>query len=111
VENKNRFIARVVGAGTCKVVHVTARFGYQEKTHIPEALALARKQGLLERSLDLEHASYFLSRITITPSEELGMNRWRKKLFVAMARNAASPIELFALPGERTVMVGSQVAL
>jgi KUP system potassium uptake protein len=37
------------------------------------------------------------------------MKRWRKKLFVTMARNAASPIEAFCLPTERTVMMGSQV--
>jgi K+ transporter len=28
-----------------------------------------------------------------------------------MARNAASPIEAFGLPSERTVMMGSQVAV
>jgi KUP system potassium uptake protein len=39
------------------------------------------------------------------------MSAWRKKLFVAMARNAASPIEAFGLPGDRTVMMGSQVAV
>ena len=39
------------------------------------------------------------------------MRPWRKKLFIAMARNAASPIEHFGLPGDRTVMMGSQVPL
>ena len=39
------------------------------------------------------------------------MRRWRKRLFVAMARNAASPIEHFGLPGERTVTMGSQVSV
>jgi KUP system potassium uptake protein len=39
------------------------------------------------------------------------MSRWRKKLFLTMARNAASPIEHFSLPTERTVMIGSQIAI
>jgi KUP system potassium uptake protein len=65
--------------------------------------------GLLERNLDLEHASYFVSRITITPTDEPDMKRWRKDLFMALARNAASPIEAFGLPSERTVTIGSQV--
>ena len=39
------------------------------------------------------------------------MWRWRKKLFVAMARNAASPIDAFGLPGEKTIIVGAQVPL
>jgi KUP system potassium uptake protein len=52
-----------------------------------------------------------VSRITITPAHARGMALWRKKLFIVMARNAASPIEHFGLPGERTVIMGSQVAL
>jgi KUP system potassium uptake protein len=47
----------------------------------------------------------------ITPTDSPGMHRWRKALFIAMARNAASPIEQFRLPPERTVMMGSQVQL
>ena len=84
--------------------------GYRDRSNIPEMLALARKRGLLERNLDLEHASYFVSRMTITPQGGRGLNAWRKRLFVAMARNANSPIDHFGLPIERTVMTGSQVA-
>ena len=39
------------------------------------------------------------------------MRRWRKDLFVALARNAASPIDAFCLPSERTVIMGSQVSV
>jgi KUP system potassium uptake protein len=39
------------------------------------------------------------------------MARWRKRLFVAMLRNAASPVEYFHLPRERTVVLGSQLEL
>ena len=83
VETFDRCAVEVIGHGLFKVVHLTARFGYHDKLNIPEALALARKQGLLERNLDLEHASYFVSRITITPTDAPGMRRWRKKLFIA----------------------------
>jgi KUP system potassium uptake protein len=109
VDKADRFVVTRMGRGLFQVFHVDDRVGYRDKLNIPAALALARKQGLLERNLDLEHASYFVSRITITPTDAPGMKRWRKKLFVAMARNAASPIEAFCLPGERTVMMGSQV--
>ena len=37
------------------------------------------------------------------------MRVWRKKLFVMMARNSASPIEAFNLPSERTVILGSRI--
>jgi KUP system potassium uptake protein len=39
------------------------------------------------------------------------MRAWRKKLFVGMARNSTSPIDAFQLPTEKTVIVGSQIAL
>ncbi len=109
VDKDDRFVVTRIGQGLYRVFHVVDRLGYRDKLNIPAALALARKQGLLDRNLDLEHASYFVSRITITPTDNPGMKRWRKKLFVTMARNAASPIEAFCLPSDRTVMMGSQV--
>jgi KUP system potassium uptake protein len=111
VDREDRFVVTPMGHGLFRVFHVVDRVGYRDRQNIPEALALARKLGLLERNLDLEHASYFVSRMTITPTGEPGMRPWRKDLFVALARNAASPIEAFGLPGERTVMMGSQVAV
>ncbi len=110
VDREDRFVVTRMGHGLFRIFHVVDRVGYRDATNIPKALALARKQGLLERNLDLEHASYFVSRITITPTDAPGMKPWRKKLFVAMARNAASPIEAFGLPTDRTVLMGSQVA-
>jgi KUP system potassium uptake protein len=111
VDLGDRFVVELRGKGLFKVFHLTTRIGYHDKLDVPEALALARKEGLLERNLDLEHASYFVSRITITPTSAPGMRGWRKKLFIAMARNASSPIDHFGLPGDRTVMMGSQVPL
>jgi KUP system potassium uptake protein len=87
------------------------RVGYHDRLDVPEALALARKEGLLDRNLDLEHASYFVSRIAITPTNAPGMAPWRKKLFITMARNATTPVDHFGLPSNRTVMMGSQVPL
>jgi KUP system potassium uptake protein len=111
VDPFDRCAVQVLGRGLFKVFHVTTRVGYHDPLNVPEALVLARKQGLLERNLDLEHASYFVSRITITPTDGAGMRRWRKSLFIAMARNATSAIEHFGLPTDRTVIMGSQVAL
>jgi KUP system potassium uptake protein len=109
VDREDRFVITRMGEGLFHVFHVVDRVGYRDKLNVPRALALARKLGLLPRNLDLEHASYFVSRITITPTDAKDMARWRKKLFVAMARNAASPIDHFGLPIDRTVMLGSQV--
>ncbi len=111
VEKADRFAAEMLGTGLFKIIHLSIRVGYHDSWKVPQALALARKQGLLPRNLDLEHASYFLSRMTIVPTDAPGMNRWRKKLFVGMARNATSPIDTFGLPSPRTVMTGSQVTI
>ncbi len=108
-EKNERFVVNRVGRGLFQATHIVIRFGYQEPTDVPGALSLARKQGFLERNLDLEGASYFISRITLNPTTAPGMRPWRKKVFLAMARNAASPIEHFNLPVEKTVSVGSQI--
>jgi KUP system potassium uptake protein len=109
IDGSDQFSVKLMGHGLYKVAHVKMRCGYRNRQNIPLALADARKQGLLDRNLDLEHASYFLSQITIMPTHEPGMSSWRKKLFVTMARNSASPIEAFHLPSERTVMLGSRI--
>jgi KUP system potassium uptake protein len=111
VERGERFAVQHLGRGRYVAFHVNIRSGYQDQINVAEALADCRKQGRIERNLDLEHASYFVSRMTITPTTAPGMRTWRKKLFIMMARNAASPIEHFGLPGDRTVIMGSQVAL
>lgn len=111
VDDADRFAVEWLGQKLFKIKYVTYRVGYHDQANVPEALALARKRGLLDRNLDLEHASYFVSRMTITPTGAPGMSRWRKTLFIMMARNATSPIEHFRLPSNRTVMMGSQVAV
>uniref|UniRef100_UPI00384BD54B KUP/HAK/KT family potassium transporter n=2 Tax=Actinomadura TaxID=1988 RepID=UPI00384BD54B len=58
---------------------------------------------------DPDHASYFLSRGVLRLTRAPGMRRWRKRLFLALARNAANPAEYFALPETRTVHMGSQI--
>ena len=110
VDLADRFTVEWLGRGLYKVIHVKLRVGYRDRIDVPAALAGARKRGLLARNLDLEHASFFISRMTIMPtSGSREMSRWRKALFVLMARNSSSPLEQFHLPVDRTVLMGSQV--
>ena len=71
----------------------------------------AASRGCSERNLDLEHASILRLPHHHHPDPAPPLRTWRKRLFVAMARNAASPIDHFGLPSDRTVLVGSQIAL
>ncbi|MGA9859232.1 MAG: KUP/HAK/KT family potassium transporter, partial [Solirubrobacteraceae bacterium] len=107
VDKGDRFVSERLGSGLFKIVHLTVRVGYQDSWDVPAALAQARKQGYLDRNLDLEHASYFVSKMTIVPTGGPSMAPWRKRMFIAMARNAASPIEHFGLPSARTAMTNS----
>jgi KUP system potassium uptake protein len=90
------------------ITHVTARFGFQDEPDVPAMLRLAAQAGL-EGPIDLSDCSYFLSQITIRPTAAPGMRMWRKKLFVAISRHAASPVEYFRLPPKRTVTTGGQI--
>jgi KUP system potassium uptake protein len=74
---------------------------------VPRTLRLAAKR--LEREVDFDAVSYFLSRITIIAGSEPGMARWRKKLFMVIARNAASPVPFFHLPDERTIVMAAHI--
>ena len=99
-----------LGYGDDGISHVSAHVGFQDEPNVPRLLRLAEEAGL-ERHIDLENPSYFLSKITISPTGKPGLARWRKRLFVAISRNAASPVEYFGLPDERVVTMGSHIEL
>ena len=100
------------------ITHVTARFGYMQRTNIPAVLA-ALPPAALEAGLDLTDASYFLSSIELRASSGesgdrslfAGMPRWRRVLFVATSRLTADAAESFELPRERTVITGSRIVV
>ena len=89
--------------------HMTLRFGYQDDPDVPRALGAARRADQMEVDFNPYHATYFLSQMSLVPTDEDGMARWRKALFMAMARNAASPANYFNLPPERVVTLGAQI--
>jgi len=49
--------------------------------------------------------------MTVKPTDDRAMARWRKKLFIGMTRNAASAADYFRLPTDRVVTTGSQIEL
>ncbi|MDE3070152.1 MAG: KUP/HAK/KT family potassium transporter, partial [Acidobacteriota bacterium] len=98
-----------LGRSAEKISALTLRFGFRDRTDVPGALRLAAERGLIRGGPELEGATYFLSQITIVPDREPGLASWRKKLFVAMARNAASPVEYFRLPDNQTVTTSGRI--
>jgi KUP system potassium uptake protein len=90
------------------ITHVRARFGYMERPDVLGALALLKPDDT-EGRLQLESASYFLSKIELQCGPAPTMARWRKRLFIATSLIAADAAESFALPRDRTVMMGSHI--
>ncbi len=108
--DSERLTVDALGYSDDGITHLTARFGFQDVPDVPATLALAADTGV-EVGIDVDTILYYLSEITIAPGDAPDMARWRKRLFVGLARNAASPVEYFRLPHQRTVSVGSQVDL
>jgi KUP system potassium uptake protein len=90
------------------IMHVSLQCGFQDEHNVPDALRRAVAIGL-ECDIDIDNATYFVSRITIVRGDAPGMSTWRKKLFLAMANTATNPVETFGLPEHRIVTVGSYI--
>jgi KUP system potassium uptake protein len=92
------------------ILHLTIRYGFQDNQDVPAALRQAVSQGL-EVAIDVDNATYFISKITIVRGDDPGMAKWRKTLFLALSRTSASPVEVFDLPEQRIITMGSYIAL
>ena len=91
------------------IAYLSLRFGFLDEPDVPAALRYAAGRNIIEG--DVAHATYFLSATTIAPVDDPGMARWRKKVFVALARNAANSAAYFRLPSDRTISIGARVPL
>ena len=111
VSDVDRLVADHLGHPADGITGLTARFGFQDEPNVPATLRLASERHLLESTIDVDHASYFLSQITIVPTDAPGMSSWRKRLFLTMTHNAANPAVYFRLPDDRTVTMGERIDL
>ncbi len=85
---------------------LTLHFGYMESPRVPVALAALRKAGL---KFDIMTTSFFLGRRTLKPAPNSGMPQWQDRLFIALARQAASAPDFFNIPSDRVVELGAQM--
>jgi KUP system potassium uptake protein len=90
------------------IIHVTAKFGYMEASNVPDALRLLDPE-YTEGPINVDEASYFLSKLELDPSPEPTMAQWRKSLFIATSYLTADATDFFHLPRGRTVIMGSQI--
>ncbi|HTR75615.1 MAG TPA: potassium transporter Kup [Solirubrobacterales bacterium] len=110
VSEEDHLVVDNLGYEDDGISHITAKVGFQEAIKVPHLFALACTRGL-EGDAREEDAVYFLSQVTIRPTPDPGMAGWRKRLYVALARNSVSAADYFHLPPDRTVTIGSAIDL
>ncbi|MFJ5901381.1 potassium transporter Kup [Streptomyces sp. NPDC093064] len=108
VPTDQRIVVDDLGYADDGIIHVTARFGYMETPDVPGILAMLTPAET-EGPLQLDQASYFLSKIELRRGKAPTMAAWRKRLFIATSYITADAAEYFGLPRDRTVIMGSQI--
>jgi KUP system potassium uptake protein len=111
VPRSERVVVDELGYEDDGILHLTIRYGFQDDQDVPAALRqVAADQGL-EVDINVDDATYFVSKITLVRGDDPGMATWRKRLFLALSRTSASPVEYFHLPGHRIVTMGSYIEI
>jgi KUP system potassium uptake protein len=105
VRAKDRVSVDDLGQGFHRIV---AHNGYMQRPNVPEILGLAEKFGL---HIDPEETTFYLGRVTLLPTGDSKMMRWRKGLLSMMLRLAGSPTIYFGLPANRVVELGALIEL
>ncbi|MDT7553999.1 MAG: system potassium uptake protein [Pseudonocardiales bacterium] len=108
IHRDERVVVDDLGYRDDGIMHVSVHCGFQDDHNVLDALRQAVELGL-ESEIDIDNATYFVSRITIVCGDAPGMSTWRKKLFLAMANTSTNPIEVFHLPEHRIVTIGSYI--
>jgi KUP system potassium uptake protein len=90
------------------IIHVRARYGYMERPNIPAALRLL-DTAHTEGHIDVDTASYFLSKLELVAGDEPTMAEWRKRLFIATSYITSDAAAHFGLPLDRTISIGSRI--
>ncbi|MFI6845586.1 potassium transporter Kup, partial [Kitasatospora sp. NPDC050467] len=103
-----RILVDDLGYAEDGIIHVTARFGYVETPDVPGTLATLTPAET-EGQLQLDQASYFLSKIELRRGKAPTMAPWRKRLFIATSYITADAAEYFGLPRDRTIIMGSHI--
>lgn len=110
VSARERVTSRALGSGFFQVI---GRYGFMETPSVPALLELLPVQRAPNVALELKpmETTYYLGRETLLPDGPAPMARWRKRLFIVMARNAQTASSFFGLPPNRVVEMGAQIQL
>jgi KUP system potassium uptake protein len=110
VRDDERLVVDDLGKRDDGIFFLSAMFGYMERPNVPAVLRLV-DPAATEGPIDLDNASYFLSKLDLSPGPEPTMAAWRKRLFVATSYITADAAAYFGLPLERTVIIGARIQI
>lgn len=85
------------------IYRVTVRHGFMEMPEIPVLLLQCHEQGV---PVNLQDATFFLSRINSLATPKPGMALWREHLFVFLSRNSRRTSSFLGIPSEQAVEIG-----
>jgi KUP system potassium uptake protein len=114
VHDDQRVQLKDLGHGFWQVV---AHYGFMESPNVPEMLRSLEARGardamglggLIVKPME---TTFYLGRETLLPGGPAPLARWRKTLFILMARNALPATQFFSLPPNRVVEMGAQIQL
>lgn len=93
------------------ITRIILHFGFMQYPSIADGLRMACEQGRLP-GVDPAEITYFISRETIIPSEEVaGMAVWRETLFAFLQRNAERSAAFFGVPTKQVVELGTEIEI
>ena len=114
VSELERVQLKELGHGLWQVV---AHYGFMESPNVPEMLRSLESRGnrdamglggLIVKPME---TTFYLGRETLLPGGPAPLARWRKAIFILMARNALPATQFFSLPPNRVVEMGAQIQL
>jgi KUP system potassium uptake protein len=109
VPDAERITVEDLGYPDHGIFYVMVRVGYMERPDVPAALRLV-DPALAGVPVDVDHATYFLSDVSLRPGPDPTMAPWRKRLFITISR-MTSDAEYFGLPMDRTVIIGARIEI
>jgi KUP system potassium uptake protein len=92
---------------------IIGRYGFMETPNVPGLLASLPPFAIPGPRLEnaVMETTYYLGRETLIPDGPSRMPRWRKRLFIILARNSLPASAFFGLPPNRVVEMGAQIQL
>ena len=108
IPDSERITVDDLGSHYDGIFFVSARFGYMERPNVPAALRLVNPADT-EGIIDVDNASFFLSKLDLCAGKKPTMAPWRKRLFIATSHMTADAAGYFGLPLEQTVIIGARI--